>query len=114
MDIWRILEVEKTSDKSVIKKAYRQKLKQTRPDDDEKAFIELRNAYEEALEYAEYYEEYDEEYDEEYEEYDEELYESEYTQEFSEISPKQEAVIRRELLLEEWSKALCEFIDELV
>ena len=106
MDIWRILEVEKTSDKSVIKKAYRQKLKQTRPDDDEKAFIELRNAYEEALEYAEYYEEYDEEY--------EELYESEYTQEFSEISPKQEAVIRRELLLEEWSKALCEFIDELV
>ncbi len=86
MDIWKILEIDKTSDKSAIKKAYRQKLKQTRPDDDEKAFIELRKAYECALEYTEYYAEYDEDedYDEEGcdEDYDGQ-YDDSYYDEFS-------------------------------
>ena len=82
MDKWSILKIERTTDKSVIKKAYREALKVTRPDDDESAFIELRAAYEEALTYAENYEEdlYDEEYEEDlYDvEYDEDLYNVEY------------------------------------
>lgn len=53
MDIWKILEIDATSDTGVIKKAYRAKLKVTRPDYDEDAFMALRSAYEEALIYAE-------------------------------------------------------------
>lgn len=73
MNFWRTLGIKKTTDKSEIKKAYRTKLKKTRPDEDEDGFIKLRSAYEAALEYAEYnYEEYEEreEDEEEHGEYD--------------------------------------------
>ena len=53
MNIWEILEIDVTCDTGIIKKAYRAKLKTTRPDDDGDAFMRLRSAYEEALEYAE-------------------------------------------------------------
>ena len=77
MNFWKILGIDKTTEKADIKKAYRAKLKVTRPDEDEAAFIELRAAYEAALDYAENnYEEYEEEYDEdEFEDFSEAYYE---------------------------------------
>ena len=62
MDIWSILGISKTTDENLIKKAYRAKLKVTRPDDDAGAFMELRKAYECALEYAAEAECYDEDF----------------------------------------------------
>lgn len=53
MNYWKTLGIKKTTEKSDIKKAYREKLKKTRPDEDEAGFIKLREAYEYALEYAE-------------------------------------------------------------
>lgn len=53
MNIWKILGIDETIDTGTIKKAYRTQLKTTRPDDDGDAFMRLRAAYEEALEYAE-------------------------------------------------------------
>ena len=53
MNFWETLGIKKTTEKSEIKKAYRTKLKKTRPDEDEAGFIKLREAYEYALEYAE-------------------------------------------------------------
>lgn len=53
MDIWKILEIEPTKDKKSIKKAYRVRLPFVNPEDDQEAFMELREAYEAALEYAE-------------------------------------------------------------
>lgn len=50
--IWKILEIEKTRDEEVIKKAYREKLRLVNPEDDQEGFKELRRAYEEAMEYA--------------------------------------------------------------
>ncbi|MBQ9983578.1 MAG: tetratricopeptide repeat protein [Lachnospiraceae bacterium] len=50
--IWKILEIEKTKDEEVIKKAYRDKLPLVNPEDDAEGFKELRRAYEEALDYA--------------------------------------------------------------
>ena len=65
MNYWKILGIEKTTEKVDIKKAYRTKLKNTRPDEDEAGFMELRAAYEAALEYAENYaEEFEEKYEE--------------------------------------------------
>lgn len=52
MNVWDILEIEYTTDKELIKKAYRSKLSVTNPEDDQDAFIRLRRAYEEALEQA--------------------------------------------------------------
>lgn len=49
MDIWMILGIEKTDDKSRIKCAYREKLASVNPEDDPDGFMELRNAYEEAI-----------------------------------------------------------------
>ncbi len=63
MNCWNRLQIEKTTDKKQIKKAYHAMLKVTKPEDDEKGFMELRSAYEQAVEYAEYAE-YEEEYDE--------------------------------------------------
>lgn len=54
MDIWKILKIKPTTDKKAIKKAYKELLKTTRPDDDQDAFMQLREAYEKALEYEEY------------------------------------------------------------
>ena len=85
MNFWKILGIEPTDDVTLIKKAYKAKLKSNRPEDDEDAFMKLRAAYESALEYAEsgandysytnnninyksqdYDEDYDEDEDEEY------------------------------------------------
>lgn len=53
MDIWKILGIKRTSDKSEVKKAYRIKLKITHPEDNPQEFMELREAYENALQYVE-------------------------------------------------------------
>ena len=50
--IWKILEIEKTKDEEVIRNAYREKLRFVNPEDDQQGFMELRQAYEEALAYA--------------------------------------------------------------
>lgn len=52
MDIWKILGLEKTKDKDKIRDAYRSRLVVTNPEDDQQAFIELREAYEKATQYA--------------------------------------------------------------
>lgn len=53
MNIWKILGISATADKSEIKKAYRAKLRVTHPEDNPQEFMQLREAYESALEYAE-------------------------------------------------------------
>ena len=122
MDKWSILKIERTTDKSVIKKAYREALKVTRPDDDESAFIELRAAYEEALTYAENYEEdlYDEEYEEDlYDvEYDEDLYDVEYDEDlFDEdedsFSEEEYKKFLHWQALNEWEKQVAEAINDI-
>lgn len=50
--IWKILEIEETKDEEVIKAAYREKLRNVNPEDDQEGFMELRRAYEEAMQYA--------------------------------------------------------------
>ena len=50
---WFILGIQPTKDKKVIADAYRQKLRQTNPEDKPEEFKALRLAYEEALVYAE-------------------------------------------------------------
>ncbi len=52
MNIWRILEIEKTRDKGAIQAAYRAKLLKTHPEDDPEGFMELRAAFEEAMKLA--------------------------------------------------------------
>lgn len=54
MGIWDILGIEKTKDKSQIKKAYVKMLKLHHPEDDPEGFMELRRAYEYALRQAEH------------------------------------------------------------
>ena len=49
---WTILGIEPTEDKTAIKKAYRARLADTNPEDKPEEFMELREAYEAALEYA--------------------------------------------------------------
>lgn len=49
MDKWKILGIDKTKDKEIIREAYRDKLVYVNPEDDAQGFMELRNAYEEAL-----------------------------------------------------------------
>lgn len=68
MNCWKILQIERTYDVQLIKKAYRTLLKQTKPEENEKGFMELREAYENALLYAEeadseYYDDYADEYE---------------------------------------------------
>ena len=50
---WFILGIEPTKDKKAITAAYRQKLRQTNPEDKPEEFKALRAAYEEALALAE-------------------------------------------------------------
>lgn len=50
--MWDILEIEKTKDEKEITNAYRTKLLIVHPEDDPQGFMELRRAYEEALEWA--------------------------------------------------------------
>ncbi len=52
MNIWRVLGIDKTKDKDLIKKAYRDKLKTVNPEDDQEGFMALRQAYEEAIVYS--------------------------------------------------------------
>lgn len=49
MNIWGILGIEETDDQKKIKAAYREKLREVNPEDSQEAFMELREAYEEAL-----------------------------------------------------------------
>lgn len=78
MNIWKLLNIEQTTDKKLIKKAYHRKLKLTKPEEDEKGFMELRDAYEKALEYAEdcFYEEYEDVDADEYGENEAYIYEN--------------------------------------
>ena len=52
MDIWKVLGVEPTKDKDKLKKVYRVKLTSVNPEDDPEGFMELRQAYEEAVRLA--------------------------------------------------------------
>ena len=49
MDKWKILGIDKTKDKEIIKEAYRNRLVYVNPEDDSENFMKLRGAYEEAL-----------------------------------------------------------------
>lgn len=49
MDIWEVLGIDRTKDKESIKNAYREKLINVNPEDDSEGFMQLRDAYEEAL-----------------------------------------------------------------
>ena len=51
--IWKVLGIDETKDKEIIRKAYLDKLHLVNPEDDEEGFKELRSAYEEAIAYAE-------------------------------------------------------------
>lgn len=52
MDIWSILEIEPTTETSIIKKAYAKKLKIFHPEDDPEGYQKLREAFDSALKYA--------------------------------------------------------------
>ena len=57
MNIWKVLGIEPTKDKILLKSAYRDKLAHTNPEDDPEGFMELRKAYEEAVRQSEVTEE---------------------------------------------------------
>ncbi|MDF2543078.1 MAG: hypothetical protein K0S47_2796 [Herbinix sp.] len=52
MDKWVILEIQPTADISTIKKAYAKQLRLHHPEDDPKGYQQLREAYDQALQYA--------------------------------------------------------------
>lgn len=49
MNIWKVLDIEETKDKNVIRDAYRKKLVLVNPEEDQQGFMELRRAYEQAM-----------------------------------------------------------------
>ncbi|MDT0001705.1 molecular chaperone DnaJ [Listeria cossartiae subsp. cayugensis] len=53
MTVWEILQIEKTTDKRAIKRAYAKALKYTHPDDDPAAFQKLKESFDIALKYQE-------------------------------------------------------------
>lgn len=53
MNIWNILKIDKTKDKSLIKSAYYNILTSVNPEDNTEDFKNLRTAYEEAIKYTE-------------------------------------------------------------
>lgn len=61
MDIWKILGIEKTKNETEIRDAYRKNLVKVNPEEDQKGFMELRQAYEKALSYTKKSEEEQEE-----------------------------------------------------
>ncbi|WP_447883165.1 J domain-containing protein [Serratia fonticola] len=52
MNIWHILSIARTQDIRAIKRAYAARAKQCHPDDAPEQFLQLRSAYEQALEFA--------------------------------------------------------------
>lgn len=52
MNIWNILQINPTTNKKDIKKAYSKLLKIYHPEDDPVKFNELQNAYQQAMQYA--------------------------------------------------------------
>ncbi len=50
--VWKILEIEPTDDADAIRDAYRAKLVHTNPEDDQEGFMQLKEAYDRALELA--------------------------------------------------------------
>ena len=50
--VWEILEIEPTDDVDAIRDAYRAKLVKTNPEDDQEGFMQLKDAYDKALELA--------------------------------------------------------------
>lgn len=52
MNVWKVLEIGETRDKDAIKDAYRKKVVFVNPEEDQKGFMELRQAYEQALKWA--------------------------------------------------------------
>ncbi len=52
MSIWEVLNINETTDKREIKKAYVRLLKENHPEDNQEGFIKLREAYEHALSFA--------------------------------------------------------------
>ncbi len=52
MEFWTILGIEQTRDEDAINAAYHEKLQYVHPEDHPEEFMQLRNAYEEALKYA--------------------------------------------------------------
>lgn len=85
-DIWNILGIDKTNDKSVIKKAYLKKLKFNNPEDNPEDFMRLRDAYEAAISGCQY------DYEDDYTDMEDE----EYNYREKELSP--EEIIMKEKL----------------
>ena len=52
MDIWEILRLEETCDKSAIRRAYAERAKEFNPEEHPEEFLRIREAYEKALAYA--------------------------------------------------------------
>ncbi len=52
-DFWNLLDIEPTQDISAIKRAYAKKARTCHPEEDPEGFLELREAYQAALDYAE-------------------------------------------------------------
>lgn len=50
--IWKVLDIEETTDEDIIRQAYRKKLSGVNPEEDQAGFMRLREAYEQAIEYA--------------------------------------------------------------
>ncbi|MGN0131895.1 MAG: tetratricopeptide repeat protein [Lachnospiraceae bacterium] len=50
--IWKVLEIEETKDENIIRQAYRRKLSDVNPEEDQAGFMRLREAYEQALAFA--------------------------------------------------------------
>lgn len=54
MDMWKVLEINATTDITAIKKAYAKKLKVHHPEDDPTGFQSLKESYDSAVQYAKY------------------------------------------------------------
>ena len=50
---WKILELEPTGDVSAIRRAYAQKTRNCHPEENPEEFLELRKAYQAAMDFAE-------------------------------------------------------------
>lgn len=104
MNCWSKLQIEKTTDKKQIKKAYHKLLKLTKPEENEKGFMELRAAYEQALEYKEYAED-EEEWEEE--DFDEVTLES-----WDEDSDIEEELSEEEQAIADWQRRVAEVYED--